>query len=825
MRTGISTGSGHYKCTAMKVSAYILLLGLLVSSCCNVREGRETTLLDEGWKFTREDDPSFAGRDFNPESWQTVEVPHDWAIAGPFDMDIDAQVVKVTEDGDKTRKLRTGRTGALPYIGTGWYRYELGALPVGHGERYRLEFDGAMSHAQVFINGKLAGGRPYGYSSFAIDITDFLEKTGDRNTLAVRLENKGESSRWYPGAGIYRNVRLVKLQPIHIGHWGTYITTPEIGADNATVNIRTTVENYGSGDKAILRTTILDGDGNRLASAETGIPEGTVNELEQEMFLEGIKKWDIQDPVMYTAVSQIISGGKLMDEYRTDFGIRSFSFDPDEGFSLNGRRVPIQGVCLHHDLGPIGAAVNARAIERQLEIMKEMGCNAIRTSHNPPAPELLDLCDKMGFLVMDECFDEWKIAKNRNGYAGLFDEWAEKDLTDMLMRDRNHPSVIIWSIGNEIKEQRVPGGVETARFLTGICHRVDPTRPVSAGLNSYADAIRNGFGEVLDIVGFNYKPFAYGEMHKLHPDYCLFGSETASTVSSRGKYYLPVTESNNPFHPDFHCSSYDVEYPRWASTPDIEFKGQDENGFVAGEFVWTGFDYLGEPTPYNETTSSRSSYFGIVDLAGMKKDRFYLYQSRWSDKDVLHILPHWNWKEGDLVPVHCYTNFDDVELFLNGMSLGRKKAGTGNRNRLVWDNVKYQPGILKAVAYGKDGNIEKEVSVRTAGLPYRLVLTPDRTRISADGKDLSFVEISVVDENGTLCPDAEIPLEFELSGCSFMALCNGDPTSLESFYGESMKTFSGKCMAVIGKSRKHGDIVLTVKSGTLPTAQVKIKSM
>lgn len=809
----------------MKHLIYCLTI-IALASCVSPETGRETRLLDEGWKFTREDNPSSAMPGYDDSAWETVSVPHDWAIAGPFDMDIDAQVVKVTEDGDKVKKLRTGRTGALPFIGTGWYRYDLGELPADKGRRYRIEFDGAMSHAEVYVNGELVGKRPYGYSSFAFDITEYIGP-GQKNILAVRLENKGESSRWYPGAGIYRNVRLVVLQPVHIAHWGTYVTTPEVGENTASVNIRTTVENTGYGNGCRLVTTIIDPSGMEAASSETPLPDGTdISTLEQTVSLDNIRKWDIEDPAMYTAVSRIVSGDRILDEYETPFGIRTFGFDPDNGFSLNGRRVPLQGVCLHHDLGPLGAAVNRRAIERQLEIMKEMGCNAIRTSHNPPTPELLDLCDRMGFLVIDESFDEWKIGKNRNGYAGLFDEWAEKDLVSMIRRDRNHPSIILWSIGNEIKEQGYKDGVKVARFLTDICHREDPTRPVTAGLNKYADALANGFGEVLDVVGFNYKPFAYGDVHEKHPDYCIFGSETASTVSSRGKYHIPAIETKHPFHPDFHCSSYDLEYPAWASTPDTEFKGQDDNSFVAGEFVWTGFDYLGEPTPYNETVSSRSSYFGIVDLAGMKKDRFYLYQSRWSGKPVLHLLPHWNWEEGDTVPVHCYTSYDEVELFLNGRSLGKKgKTASGKTSgyRIVWDGVKYEPGTLQALAYDKNGNIAAETSVRTAGEPYALELQADRTEIDADGKDISFIEVSVVDKDGTLCPDAAVPLEFEVSGGDFLALCNGDPTSLESFYGKSMHTFSGKCMAVTGKSRKTGDITLKVRSAGLPEATIKIE--
>ena len=769
-------------------------------------EGREIRLLDEGWQFTRDE-----------QTWKTVSVPHDWAIEGPFDMNIDAQTVKVVEDGERVEKLRTGRTGSLPFIGTGCYKIDLGRLDMRSGRVYRLEFDGAMSNAKVYVNGSLAGERPYGYSSFAIDVTSHLKK-GRHNMVEVRLENKPESSRWYPGAGLYRNVRLVSLDPVHVAHWGTYVTTPSVSETAATVSLKTTIENETGAEGINLETSILSPEGVILASSTTPLGTDAVSETAETFEISSPELWDIESPTLYTVVSRIISEDKVLDKYTTDFGIRTYAFDPDGGFSLNGRRVPLQGVCLHHDLGPLGAAVNTRAIERQLEMMKEMGCNAIRTSHNPPAPEMLDLCDRMGFLVMDESFDEWRMPKNKNGYSQFFDEWAETDLVGMIHRDRNHPSIIIWSIGNEIREQGSPTGAETARFLTDICHREDPTRPVTAGLNNYVNALKNGFGEVVDLVGLNYKPFAYAKEHADHPEYRIYASETASTVSSRGKYHFPVEETSMPMHSDFHCSSYDLEYPSWASTPDTEFSAQDDNPFVAGEFVWTGFDYLGEPTPYNETTSSRSSYFGIIDLAGLKKDRFYLYQSRWSDVPVLHLLPHWNWNEGDVLPVHCYTNHDEVELFLNGESLGRRsKDATSrlNRHRLVWDAVRYEPGELKAVAYAADGSIAGETVVRTAGAPHHLVLAADRPTIAADGNDLSFVEISVVDENGVLCPDAEIQLDFSTSGIGLVALCNGDPTSLESFTGTTMKTFSGKCVAVVGKTRKAHKGTLHVSSPEL----------
>lgn len=782
----------------MKLLSFLFPVFFLAA--CNASgSSRTVSLLDDGWLFTRADSAVFASADYDASAWQQVRVPHDWAIAGPFDLSIDRQEVKVVEDGDSTHLLRTGRTGALPFVGVGWYRYDLGPLPLDGGRVYRLEFDGAMSHARVYVNGKPVGGRPYGYSSFAFDITDFLN-AGGHNLVAVRLENHPESSRWYPGAGLYRHVRLVSLAPIHVAHWGTCVTTPEAGDDAATVVVRTEVENRTGSHGVTLRTTILDPDGREVAQATDSLTGDARSTTTREFRIGAVRRWDVDSPQLYTVVSTLSENGRVVDEYSTPFGIRTFAFDPDNGFSLNGRRLALRGVCLHHDLGPLGAAVNRRAIERQLEMMKQMGCNAIRTAHNPAAPELLDLCDRMGLLVMEESFDEWRIAKNRNGYASYFDEWAERDLADMIRRDRNHPSIIVWSIGNEVREQHAPGGVETARFLAEICRREDPTRPVTVCMNNHVNALKNGFGEVLDLVGFNYKPQTYAEMHEKYPTYCIVGSETASTVSSRGRYYLPVRVSRKPFHADFQCSAYDVESPAWASPPDTEFAGQDDHPFVAGEFVWTGFDYLGEPTPYNETVSSRSSYFGIVDLAGMKKDRYYLYQSRWSDRPVLHLLPHWNWEAGDRVPVHCYTNYPEVELFLNGRSLGRRTknpAGHLDRYRMIWNEVAYEPGELRAVAYGPDGRVCGETVVRTAGAPDHLVLTPDRTRIKADGEDLSFVEITVVDAQDTPCPDAALQLDVTVRGGRLVALCNGDPTSLESFAGGSMKTFSGKCMAVV----------------------------
>lgn len=795
----------------------------------NLLGQRNITLLDSDWKFNKADNSLFAQKDYEDKNWERVNIPHDWAIAGPFDMTIDTQKVMVIEDGEKIPKLRTGRTGSLPFVGVGWYRKDIDFTNSDKDKQYFVEFDGVMSNAQVFVNGELVKINPYGYSSFDVNITPYINFEGS-NLIAVRAENKPLSSRWYPGAGIYRNVRLVEASPLHIAHWGTYVTTSVINDKDATVNIQTSVNNLDASDtdKVHLVTTIIDNRGNKVAEFKSKIDEGTIS---QQFDLSNVSLWSIESPNMYRAISKIYNNDKLSDTYETNFGIRSIRFDADKGFFLNEKPVKMKGVCLHHDLGPLGAAVNYRAIERQLEMLKEMGCNAIRTSHNMPAPELLELCDQMGFLVMDECFDEWKMSKNANGYGQYFDDWAEKDIVSMIHRDRNHPCIIMWSTGNEVREQSSADGGKTARFLYDIVHREDPTRPITVGLNEPSKALKNGFSDAVDILGFNYKPFMYKDAHQKYTQHTILGAETASTVSSRGVYHFPVKEFRGEVHDNFHSSSYDLEFPNWASTPDTEFAAQDDCDFVLGEFVWTGFDYLGEPTPYGyEGTPSRSSYFGIIDLAGLKKDRFYIYQSKWSDTPVLHILPHWSWEDrvGKITPVHCYTNYPSVELFLNGKSLGRKtKDATKKyeRFRIVWNDVVYQPGELKAVAYDDKGQKIAEQIVKTAGEPDRIIASPDRKTISANGKDLSFIEVSVVDKDGNLCPNSDALLNFNVSGSGeYIAACNGDPTSHTSFVSKQMNAFSGKCVMIVGYSTKPGNIKVTIESKGLKPAQVVVSA-
>ena len=805
----------------MKKSLFILFLYSLFSVSVYARE----QILLKKWKFNFDEQTDAVKKDYDDSLWEDVIVPHDWAIDKPFDMRIDMQSVQVLEDGDKVPKKRTGRTGALPAFGVGYYRTSIKSSKDMSGKRIRIEFDGAMSFSKVYINGEFVGEWSYGYSSFTFDITDVWNFNGE-NIVAVRLENKSESSRWYPGAGIYRNVRLVVTEPVSVDHWGTYVTTPVVSKKKGGINLETRIANKTGGSvKVRLESLLMDEKGNLVTkTSSTENIKGDKCVFNQKLSVRNPELWSVKNPYLYKVVSNVYVGDKLYDTYNTSMGFRSFKFDKDKGFFLNGENVKLKGVCLHHDLGPLGAAVNYRALERQLKIMQEMGCNAIRTSHNPPTPELLELCDKMGFLVQVEAFDEWRIGKNRNGYNILFDEWAERDLTAMIHRDRNHPSVIMWSIGNEVREQNYNKGAETARFLTDICHREDPTRPVTAGFNSHNNAIKNGLADVVDIVGFNYKPHDYKNKHEKFPDYIIYGSETASTVSSRGVYKFPVKEWKSAYYDDYHVSSYDLEYPGWASTPDTEFLQQDECSFIAGEFVWTGFDYLGEPTPYNEGTPARSSYFGIVDLAGLKKDRFYLYQSRWSDKPVLHVLPHWHWEEriGENVPVYCYTNYPKAELFVNGKSMGvRWKSNNSKyeRYRLMWNDVVYQPGEIKVVAYKEDGSVAETQVVKTAGRSYRIRTTVDRREISADGKDLAFVTIEVIDKDGNLCPRADNLLFFDVEGAaSLKAVCNGDPTDQTSFASDYMRTFNGKLVVVLQASDKSGKAKLKVYGGHLKPA-------
>ncbi len=810
----------------MKKIVTPFLLVLLVQ-LVTAQTTRNIQLLDKGWRFLNTDIVGAQSLKYDDSHWQEVVVPHDWAILGPFDMNIDRQIVQVKADGETEKKLRTGRTGALPMFGIGWYRKILPITEADKNKRISIEFDGAMSLAKIYLNGVYIGEQPYGYSSFVFDISKYIQY-GKQNLLAVQLENKPESSRWYSGAGIYRNVRLVKTEQIHVVHWGTFITTKKLSAKSAEMNIKTEIEGNPDNSTIKLVTEIYSKSGEKVGTTTSTQKSTEQLVFNQQFKIKNPQIWSIETPLLYTALSKVYVNNVLTDEYKTTFGCRTTRFDKDKGFFLNEKHVKIKGVCMHHDLGPLGAAVNYRATERQMQILKEMGCNAIRTSHNPPSPELLQICDSIGLLVDVEAFDEWKYGKNKNGYDNYFVAWSQKDIRSMVRRDRNHPSVIMWSIGNEMTEQTMAEGKEIADALAKACREEDPTRPVTAGYSKHNDAIKNGLADVVDVVGFNYKPYDYKNKHTEFPNYVLLGSETASTVSSRGEYKFPVKEIKVPWHNDYQVSSYDLEYPNWATTPDTEFEMQDDNDFVLGEFVWTGFDYLGEPTPYNEGTPARSSYFGIVDLVGLKKDRFYLYQSKWSDTPVLHILPHWNWEDrlGQKVPVYCYTNYPKAELFVNGISMGVKQKDKSNkytRYRLIWEDVVYQPGELKVVAYDENNKAVAEQTVKTASEPFKVKLTADRTTLKAGGKDLSYVTVEVVDKDGNLCPRADNFLFFKVVGAGKLkAICNGNPIDQTSFGSNYMHTFNGKMVAIVESGAEAGEVILNVSGGKLLQENIKI---
>jgi beta-galactosidase len=788
-------------------------------------------------------DISYARNDFDDSSWRLLNLPHDWGIEGPFHQEYPAE------------------TGKLPWWGVAWYRKHLQIPDSDQGRRVFLDVDGAMSYATVWLNGHFVGGWPNGYASWRVDLTLGL-KFGADNVIAIRLDNPKNSSRWYPGGGIYRNVWLVKTAQVHVAHWGVYVTTTNVTARSATVRVRVTMQNDSDADRVVkVRNEIFElganGAKGRLVFALTSdglkLPAHYWLPCETTTFIEHPRLWSLEKPQRYVVVTSLEQDGKLVDRHETPFGIRSIEFTANNGFLLNGKRVPLNGVCDHHDLGALGAAINVSALRRQIQILQEMGCNAIRTSHNPPAPELLDLCDSMGMLVMDESFDCWRRGKARNDYHLLFNDWHEKDWRAELRRDRNHPSIVLWSIGNEVPEQGSASGAAIAAELTAIAHDEDPTRPTAAACDNI-DAGYNGFQKHFDVFGYNYKPTSYGKFRQANPTQPLFGSETASCVSSRGEYFFPVTTNKGGGKADFQMSSYDLYAPPWATPPDWEFKGQDEDPFVAGEFVWTGFDYLGEPTPYNSDlsnllnftdpaekarmkkeldelgripTPSRSSYFGIVDLAGLKKDRFYIYQARWRPEwPMAHILPHWTWPEraGQVTPVHVYTSGDEAELFLNGRSLGRRKKEPFEY-RLRWDDVVYQPGTLKVVAY-KNGRTWAADTVKTAGAPEQLLLQADQTRLQADGQDLAYVTVTVADKNGVMAPRASNRVKFELDGPGeIVATDNGDATSFEPFQSPERNVFNGMAIVIVrAKAGQSGTLLLNAKSDGLKEATVKITS-
>jgi beta-galactosidase len=774
--------------------------------------------------------------DFDDSAWRIVDLPHDWAIEGPFD-------VKGTNV--------SGGMGRLPSPGVGWYRKKINLPAEDEGKSIFLDVDGAMSYAAVWLNGKLVGGWPYGYASWRLDLTPYIIPGGG-NQLAIRLDNPPNSSRWYPGGGIYRNVWLVKTEPVHVDQWGTQITTPHVSAAAATIDVRVTIDNDSkTGAPIKLRTEIypLDDKDRQKArpAAMIEIPEvvlragGSVT-ASGSVVLDHPQLWGLpphQKPNRYAAVTTVWQQGKLLDRYETSFGVREIRYEPDSGIWINSERVDLKGVNQHHDLGALGAAFNTRAAERQLELLREMGCNAIRTSHNPPAPELLELTDKMGFLVLDEIFDCWHRKKTPLDFHLIFRDWHEPDLRAFIRRDRNHPSVFLWSVGNEVSEQSSgEEGAEIAKELCGIVHEEDPTRPATTAMNFARPSMP--LPAAVDVISLNYQGAGvrtnagqYPAFHEKFPAKVILSTESAAALSTRGEYLFPVaTNISNPVRDgaggngNRHVvSSYELYAADFGSSADRVFASQERNPYAAGEFVWSGWDYLGEPTPYY---SSRSSYFGIIDLAGFKKERFYIYQARWRpDLPLAHILPHWTWPEriGQVTPVHVFTSGDEAELFLNGKSLGRKKKGAFEY-RLRWDDVVYAPGTLDVVAW-KNGQRWANASMKTAGTPAKIKLGPDRTTITADGRDLSFVTVAIEDKTGWAAPRADNPVHFEIEGPGeIVATDNGDPTSFESFQGHDRKAFNGLCLVIIrAKPGQPGKIRITATADGLKSEAVSIKAI
>ena len=843
-------------------------LSLLLAALALNTAGASDVLLRSGWRFTKGNIQGAHTIQFDDARWQSITVPHDWAIAGPFGSSFDLQNVAVTQNGEKVASLKTGRTGGLPYAGVGWYRCKfkvegLKSNVNAEGQRIYLLFDGAMSEAHVYVNGQEAIFWPYGYNSFYVDVTSLINTDGTPNQLAVRLENRDESSRWYPGAGLFRNVHLIQQPAIHPELWGTQVLTRLVpapaGAQAATVEVRTTMV-CPDGTPLRFDTDIVGPDGRVVATKQNTQVIAHGQPFVQHFYIQQPQLWSPESPTLYKAVTRITplpkdKGTEAPAEAvggtsTTIFGIRTIDVIADRGFLLNGQPRKFQGVCNHHDLGPLGAAINRAALRRQLTLLKDMGCDAIRTSHNMPAPELVELCDSMGFMMMIEPFDEWDIAKCRNGYHRFFKEWAERDMVNMVRHYRNNPSVVMWSVGNEVPTQCSPQGYQVAKFLQDICHREDPTRPVTCGMDQVTCVLSNGFAAMIDIPGFNYRANRYEEAYQKLPQNIVLGSETSSTVSSRGVYKFPVQLKAGARYPDHQSSGYDVEYCSWSNVPDVDFANADDHEWEIGQFVWTGFDYLGEPTPYDANAwPSHSSLFGIIDLASLPKDRFYLYRSIWNHRDhTLHILPHWTWpgREGEVTPVFVYTDAPEAELFLNGQSLGKRHKYTRQeseaarqtgdpfwllrRYRLIWEDVTYQPGQLKAVAHYPATNAAATAhtttaTVQTAGKPHHIRLEADRSTICADGEDLSYVTVSVVDKDDNICPFDSTLISFHVKGAGrFRAAANGDATNLDLFHLPRHHAFAGQLTAIVQSADKPGTITLEATGRGLKKGTITLSS-
>lgn len=847
--------------TRTLVAVVLLMLAPLL---CTAQ--RQEILLDSGWQFHKGE---------TADVWEDVSVPHDWAIRGPFDRANDLQTVAITQNGETVASEKTARSGGLPWAGAAVYRR---TLDLPEGKHAVLLFDGAMSEARVFLNGRELSFWPYGYNSFETDLCP-AAKAG-ANELEVRLHNREQSSRWYPGAGLYRNVHLILTGDTYVPVWGTYITTPEVSEDAATLSVRTEI--CGPAEGVSLRTLVFGPEGRQLAASELcellpqasctveRTPDGGMEPAhprqvaEQSLVLPSPKLWSPEEPNLYKAVTVLKRGSEEIDRYETVFGVRTISISAEGGFRLNGQRRQFKGVCLHHDLGPLGSAVNESAIRHQLALLKDMGCDAIRTAHNMPAPELVRLCNEMGFMMIIEPFDEWDVAKCENGYHRFFTEWAEKDMEGMLRHYRNDPSVVMWSIGNEVPSQDSPDGMDTARFLQEICHRLDPGRPVTCGMDQVWTVNRNGFAAVLDVPGYNYRTFMFLEGMRMLPQGFILGSETASCVSSRGVYHFPAEKAFSKLADDGQCSSYDLEAAAWSNIPDVDFALADDYPWYLGQFVWTGFDYLGEPHPYDtDAWPSHSSYFGIIDLASLPKDRFYLYRSVWNKTlPTLHLLPHWTWpgREGQITPVFVYTSYPSAELFVNGKSQGLRSKRTvyektdgaqdapvEERYRLMWKDVVYEPGEICVLAYDSTGTEVARKTVCTAGRARRLVIEPSlgyagaalsrgsqkagrqqaapMPVLQADCKDLLYLTVSVTDKDGNPVPDAACPVRVKLKGKAavFRAVANGDPRCLEPFHEPRMHLFGGKLTLIVQSAGRPGKATVLVKAKGLKKTKIKLQ--
>ena len=808
------------KSLIMRHKLYLIVCCLFMFtlfSCSSERETRQTESFNQNWSFNLGDTPEASEKDFKDADWRKLDLPHDWSIEGTFD----------------EKHPATAGGGALPG-GIGWYRKTFTLEESQKDKIHYIQFDGIYMNSEVWINGHYLGKRPFGYISFQYELTPYLHYGEEENVIAVRVDNsKQPNSRWYSGSGIYRNVRFVTTQPTHVSQWGTYITSTKQNNDSYLISIQTDITNKQADQvEGELVTTIYEGDRElKEVKLPMTVPAENRALFEQEIALASPRLWNLNDPFLYRAVTRIIVDGAVKDEYVTRFGVRDFEFDITDGFILNGKPVKIKGVCNHHDLGSLGAAVNRRALERQLEILRGMGVNAIRTAHNPPAPELLELCDEMGFIVMDEAFDIWSQKKSEYDYAIHWEEWHARDLTDFIKRDRNHPSVFVWSIGNEIIDQWDSTGAKIAVELAEIVRSLDATRPVTAAMNPPNEGNSIAMSGTLDLIGYNYYHQMYENHPEQFPDKPFIATETTSALATRGYYdkdsdtlkRWPIRwdilfEGGNPGNT---VSAYDQVSTPWGSTHEETWRVIKKHDFLSGMFIWTGFDYLGEPTPY--TWPSRSSYFGVVDLAGFPKDVYYMYKSEWTDDPVLHIFPHWTWEDRDSVDVWAYFNSDEVELFLNGKSLGSRQK-KGEELHVMW-RVGYEPGTLKAVSR-TDGMEVVTREVKTAGAASKLHLKADRSQIAADGSDLSFITVQVHDDVGTVVPHADHLITFRIEGPGqIIAVDNGNPVSHEPFKATYRKAFKGLALVVIQSLAEPGEIRLTATADGLQAGELSISTV